>query len=186
VHAEKFQRDTLNVDMTPLYDRFLPHLPESGHILDAGCGPGRDGRAFLERGFRITAFDASSVMAKLAEKHIGQPVEVMRFQDIEWTNRFDGVWACTSLLHVPRAELPDVLCRLTRTLKSGGVLFASFKYGCGERVDQGRHFTDLDEDALALLLDQTDDFQTIETWTSCDLRPGRESNRWLNTLLRSR
>jgi len=79
-----------------------------------------------------------------------------------------------------------VLHRLAIALKSGGILFASFKYGSGERVENGRHFTDLDEEALACLLDQTGDFQTIETWTSFDLRPGRESERWLNILLRNR
>jgi len=110
----------------------------------------------------------------------------MRFQQVEWKNRFDGIWACASLLHVPQAELPDVLHRLARALKSSGILFASFTYGSGERVDNGRHFTDLDEEALACLLDQTGDFQAIETWTSSDLRPGRESERWLNTLLRNR
>jgi ubiquinone/menaquinone biosynthesis C-methylase UbiE len=36
------------LNLTPLYARFLEQLPAGGSILDAGCGSGRDTRAFLE------------------------------------------------------------------------------------------------------------------------------------------
>jgi SAM-dependent methyltransferase len=183
-NAGTFFADTVGVDMTPLYRRFLPLLPEAAHVLDAGCGSGRDALAFAERGYRVTAFDASPALVALAESHLGRPVQCLRFQEIAWRDAFDGIWACASLLHVPAAELPDAMQRLCRALKPGGVIYASFKYGSGEREHHGRRFTDLDEPGLAALLAQVPGLDDVETWTTGDLRPGRESERWLNTLLR--
>jgi hypothetical protein len=70
----------------------------------------------------VTAFDALSALAGLASEHCGLPVEVRRFQEVDWEGRFDGIWACASLLHVSMAELPEVLRRLGRVLKPDGVL----------------------------------------------------------------
>ena len=182
-NAPVFFADTVAVAMDPLYARFLPHIPPGGHILDAGCGSGRDTVAFLERGYRVTAFDASPSLAALAERHTGQRVRVLRLQDLEWSQTFDGIWACASLLHVPAAELPAVMGRLAEALRPGGVLYASFKYGRGEREHQGRRFTDLDVAGLRALLAQVPGLTGPETWISEDLRPGRAAERWLNTLL---
>ena len=184
-NAGTFFADTVEVDMTPLYRRFLPLLPERAEILDAGCGSGRDAKTFAGLGHRLTAFDAAPALAALAERHLGQSVHCMRFQDIAWQDEFDGIWACASLLHVPAAELPDVIQRLCQALKLGGVLYASFKYGSGEREHHGRRFTDLDESGLAELLRQVRGLEPVETWITADLRPDREAERWLNTLLRS-
>lgn len=182
--TETFVLDTQTVDMVPLYAHFLPHLDANARILDAGCGSGRDARAFAERGFQVTAFDASAEMAAVAEAHLGAPVAVLRFQEIAWRQAFDGIWACASLLHVPTAELPDVMRRLGLALKPDGILYASFKYGRGEQIRNGRHFTDLEEDGLADLLEQVSLFVEVETWLTSDRRPGRESERWLNSVLR--
>ncbi|MEN9451031.1 MAG: hypothetical protein RLZZ369_90, partial [Pseudomonadota bacterium] len=59
-NAEAFFQTTAYVDMAPLYERFIKHVTPRGHILDAGCGSGRDSKAFKEMGFRVSAFDASS------------------------------------------------------------------------------------------------------------------------------
>lgn len=124
--AEAFVLDTRAVDMAPLYAHFLPHLQTDARILDAGCGSGRDARAFAERGFQVIAFDASPAMAAIAEARLGAPLAVLRFQEIAWRQAFDGIWACASLLHVPSAELPDVMHRLGRAMKPGGIRYASF------------------------------------------------------------
>ncbi len=182
-NAAAYSDATVGVDMSGLRARFLTHIPEHGHILDAGCGSGRDSRAFIDNGYRVTAFDASTQMAQLASAYIGQSVAVLRFQDAVWTERFDGIWACASLLHVSRQELSDVLRRLARALKPGGAMYVSWKYGNQERDVAGRHFTDLDESGLDILLDQVPDLHCLEHWIGSDHRAERSQERWLNALL---
>ncbi|PCM44199.1 class I SAM-dependent methyltransferase [Marinobacter sp. ANT_B65] len=96
-HAQAFLDETLYVDMSALYDSFLPHLPENAHILDAGCGSGRDSREFLARGYRVTAFDASDKLAGLASRAISHPVSVRTFDQVSEYQTYDGIWA--SALH---------------------------------------------------------------------------------------
>ncbi|MEA3640265.1 MAG: class I SAM-dependent methyltransferase [Lamprobacter sp.] len=181
--AQAFFAATVAVDMTPLYMPFLSRLEPGAAILDAGCGSGRDARAFREFGYAITAMEPSPALAALAEAHCGQPVEILRFQDLDWSERFDGIWACASLLHVSLAELPEVMGRLARALRPGGLLYASFKYGQGERERGGRRFTDINEAGLQDLLVEVPELALIETWTTADRRPGRDDERWLNVLL---
>lgn len=185
---EDFTYSTVQVtgsisDMSALYARFLFWIPTGGYLLDAGCGSGRDARAFLERGYRVAAFDASPTLARLASVYCRLPVRVLRLQEIAWCDSFDGIWACASLLHVPASELPGVLGRLAVALKPGGVLYTSFKYGRGEREQGNRHFTDLDEAGLATLLRAVPCLAEREIWVTADRRPGREAERWLNSLL---
>ena len=184
--AADFVEESRSVDMSPLYERFLALLPPGATILDAGCGSGRDTRAFLEQGYRLVACDASPAIAAMATGYTGIPVAVQRFQELTYHRRFDGIWACASLLHVPMEELPAVLVRLFRSLKPGGILYASFKYGQGERGRDGRWFTDMDEEGLSALIGQIGLFTEVATWVTGDRRPGRSGERWLNTLLRAR
>lgn len=184
-NAVEFFNDTVGVDMSALHDRFLREVPDGGIILDAGCGSGRDAKFFKDRGFRIAAFDASKVLADLASKHLGQPVSVRSFTDIREVSFYDGIWACASLLHLPLGEIPSALSRLWNALKPGGTLYLSFKEGQGEREKDGRHFTDLDDDALHRLLENLSNIEKVDCWCTSDQRPGR-SEIWLNALIRRR
>lgn len=183
-HAEAFFAETSAVDMRPLYQRFLLLLPVGAAILDAGCGSGRDLRAFREQGYRVTGFDASPSMVALARSFAGADVYCLSFSELVWRNEFHGIWACASLLHLSRADLPGILQQLATALVSDGILYASFKYGTAEREKGGRFFTDMDESQLQSLLDETGSFAPIEVWITADRRPGRDDERWLNTLLR--
>ena len=184
-NASAYVESTLHVDMQPLYQRFLPLLPKRAHILDAGCGSGRDAKHFIDHGYQVSAFDASTEIAALAEKEIGQPVQVQRLQHIQYQNQFDGIWACASLLHVPHGELANVFRCLQRALKPGGVLYASFKYGSEERDKDGRQFTDMNEAGLGQLLNEVDGFSKVDVWASEDRRSERTAEKWLNILLRA-
>lgn len=108
-------------------NRFVGLLPAHAHIVDLGCGGGHDSRAFKDAGHAVTAIDASADMAMLASARIGQNVIVCAFQDLDFEAEFDGAWASASLLHVPSCELPDILRRVRRSLRPGGLLCASFK-----------------------------------------------------------
>jgi 2-polyprenyl-3-methyl-5-hydroxy-6-metoxy-1,4-benzoquinol methylase len=141
-HAADFAARTASVDMEPIYRRFLPHIRIGGRILDAGCGVGRDTLAFADRGYDVVAIDASTEMVRLACERVGAraAVHLMRFQDVQWCNEFDGIWTCASLLHVPTASFGGIARRLTAALRAGGVWYISFKVGVGERVVGGRLF----------------------------------------------
>jgi superfamily II DNA or RNA helicase/HKD family nuclease len=181
--ADSFFSETVGVDMSELHDRFLSHLPEGGMILDAGCGSGRDSKTFLARGFRVRAFDGSTELARMAGDLIGQPARVCRFEEFEDNHRYDGVWACASLLHIAEEALPSVLARLWQTLKPLGLLYVSFKLGDGERLHGERHFTDATEPRLRGWLRGLPDIERIECWITRDVRPDRD-DQWLNGLIR--
>ena len=169
--------------MSALYAEFLPHVAQLGSILDAGCGSARDAAFFKAQGFTVSAFDASPELAELASSYLQQPVAVKTFQELNCVNQYDGIWCCASLLHVAKAELPQVFLNLQKALKPNGVLYVSFKYGDTERVHNGREFTDLTEQLLSSLLNQHTQLSIVKHWQSVDQRPGRESEVWLNALL---
>lgn len=181
-NAKEFFDGTVNVDMTPNYKDFLKQIPKNGHILDAGCGSGRDSYMFKKYGYKVTAFDASIEMCKLASNHINQEVLHMLFQEIEFENEFDGIWASSSLLHVPSNEMEMVLTKLKNSLKENGVLHASFKYGDFEGERNGRFFNDYNEETAEKLF-KSIDFKIIKTWITFDVRKNREDEKWLNILV---
>ena len=186
-HAEAFIAGTLAVQMQSLYDKFLPHLVVGSHILDAGCGSGRDSRYFLQQGFAVTALDASWPLVLHARTLTGLPVLHCRFDEFVAEQPLDAIWACASLLHVPLAELPAVMAHLTAQLTARGIFYCSFKYGSGQVSRDGRTFTNMDEAGLDALLHslplQTVPLRIFDIWQTGDLRPGRESERWLNIVL---
>lgn len=183
-NAEWFFKDSVNIDMADLYEPFLNLLPVNAHILDAGCGSGRDSLYFLNKGYKITAIDASKELSKLASELIKQPVLNISFQDIDFENEFDGVWASASLLHIPRNEINDVLNRIAKALKQNGVLYASFKYGDKEYEKEGRYFNCYDESSINELINKNKPLSLIKFWTANDNRPGQEDEIWLNCLIR--
>lgn len=183
-NAQRYFRDTHSVDMSELYKPFLALLPIGAHILDAGCGSGRDSLAFLKRGYEVTAMDASASMAELASRSIGRPVLRLSFDQIRFQERFDGVWACASLLHVPMHILPALLERFGLALKVGGVMYASFKSGEDQAVRDGRLFSNYSEDEFRRVSNTCPELELVKLWQTTDLRPERSDTIWLNVLLR--
>ncbi|OBS96134.1 SAM-dependent methyltransferase [Vibrio cyclitrophicus] len=181
-NAQEFFDGTINVDMASLYSQFIPLIPKSGLVLDAGCGSGRDSKAFKQLGFRVHAIDASEVLARLAEDEINQQVEITTFQQFTSPERFDAIWACASLLHVSMSELPSAVENLSNHLKPKGVFYCSFKYGNDEVERNGRRFTDLNESLLEEVIFGAG-ITVLKTWCTSDLRKGRESEKWLNAIL---
>ena len=182
-NAADFVLATDQIDMTALYAEFLPLVKPGGHILDAGCGSGRDASYFKQQGFSVSAFDASSALAEIASQRLKQPVAVQQFEQLNDHELYDGIWCCASLLHVATQQLPAVLSRLQQAMKPGAVLYASFKYGSTDRFNNGRHFTDLDETSLFNLLSQLPELRLVKSWQSRDQRPDRAEDIWLNALI---
>ncbi|MEO1814537.1 MAG: class I SAM-dependent methyltransferase [Acetobacterium sp.] len=180
--AQTFVQGTIDADLRKLHRRFLKLLPIQAHILDLGCGSGRDSKAFLDAGYQVTAIDGSVGCCHLAGEYIGQPVLCQTFEELDFDAAFDGIWACASLLHVPYAELTDILRKVARALRPGGYLYASFKYGDFEGERNGRYFTDLDEERLAALIEPVVGLAMVETFVTGDVRDGRGGEKWLNVI----
>ncbi|KRA95490.1 SAM-dependent methyltransferase [Devosia sp. Root685] len=125
----------------PRLSAFLARVPAGGKILELGCGNGRDAAHMLSLGFDVEATDGTPELAAEAERRIGRPVRILRFEQLDADAAYDGIWACASLLHAPAADLVDILGRIHRALRPGGVFTASFKAGSGEGHDGlGRYF----------------------------------------------
>ena len=182
-HAQAFAAATQAVDMQALYQPFLRQLPARAAILDAGCGSGRDALYFHQQGHDVAAFDYALELVQTARAHTGLDVWHMGFEALALQQRFDGVWACASLLHCEPAHLLANVQRLLQALKPNGVLYMSFKYGAGVREHEGRVFTDMNEHSMAALLAALPESVLLEQWFSADQRP-EKSAQWLNVLLR--
>lgn len=183
IHAETFFESTVHADMSKHYEPFLKYLTKHATILDAGCGSGRDSLAFKKLGYQVIAIDASRSICDLARDYIQQEVIHMSFQEIDYTNQFEGIWACASLLHVPSIEIDIVINKFAQALKPTGVLFASFKYGDFEGERNGRYFHDLTEEKAETLF-TTKELKIENMWITKDVRPDRVDELWLNILAR--
>ena len=182
-NAAEFIAGSAEADMSDVRERFLRHIPAGGYILDLGCGSGRDALAFHRAGYNVTATDGSAEICRLASELTGLEVRCLLFEELDYVERFDGVWACASLLHVPKSEMHDVLCRVSRSLKPGGTAYLSYKYGTTEREKDGRFFSDYTEADIPSLLTDTG-LTCTEWWLSSDVRPDR-TEQWLNILARA-
>ncbi|MCB6611026.1 class I SAM-dependent methyltransferase [[Clostridium] symbiosum] len=185
-HAREFSDNTIAVDFKNMQDKFLAYLEPGSRILDFGCGSGRDTKYFLSRGYDTDASDGSEELVKIASEYTGIQVRRMLFQELDVTEKYDGIWACSSILHLPYAELADVIIRMGKALVLHGIAYTSFKYGNGEGVRNGRFFTDMTEEKITGLLNETDVFKIEEIWITSDVRPGREVEKWLNLILRKK
>jgi SAM-dependent methyltransferase len=113
----------------------------------------------------------------------------MGIHEIEFADRFDGIWACASLLHVSEKELENVLVRFHRALKRDGVLYASWKYGEAERCDGERFYCDMTEEKLRRVLARANLkareglFDCLECWVAEDSLPSGREQKWLNVVL---
>ena len=186
-HASEFCKNTLGVDMSELYVPFLREIARGGRILDAGCGSGRDSLAFIRKGYQVVSIDSSAEMVAATSRLTGQSALQMRFDEIAFGTDFDGIWACASLLHVARQDLPLTMARIVTVLKPGGVFYLSFKYGDSERMEGGRFFTDMNEFAFDQLLATQPELEPLRVWITDDVRNDRSGRqRWLNALARRR
>lgn len=185
-YAAKEFEETVNQDMSEIMREFLNYLEEGDTILDLGCGSGRDSLTLYELGYDVTPLDASSEMCKLAEIHTGLDVLQMTFEQIDFDDVFDGIWACASLLHTPKKELSGILTKIARALNEKGILYMSFKLGDFEGFRGERYFSDFTSDSISQLLRENGRFEILKLWETEDIRSGHSDVRWLNVLAKKK
>lgn len=163
--SEKFK---LFTDLKRRYEfkQFL-NLLNGKKIIDLGCGSGINSLYFYNNGLDVVSVDLSIEMIKLCKKK-GLNAMVMDIEDLEFDNEiFDGIWAVTSLLHIPKSKLKRVIKKLSLILKDNGIIFISIKEGSGEyiirdeKLGLNRFFAFWKEDEIIKLF--SDYFELIES-----------------------
>ncbi len=183
-NSQSFTSTTVGVEFSEIQDTFLGYLKEGSLILDFGCGSGRDTRYFLNKGYNVEAIDGSEEMVRIASENTGIEVRQMLFQELDEREKYDGIFACASILHVKASDLPDIMTRMHNALKKNGILYVSFKYGTFEGERNGRYFTDMTEEKFDALLREVPPFIKEQETITEDVRPGRSNEKWLNVFLR--
>jgi SAM-dependent methyltransferase len=182
-NAAEYFEHTVDIDMQDTWGNFTGLLPEGGSILDLGCGSGRDSAYFISCGFDVTAMDASKEMCDLASIHIGQDVLQLSFDEMDFNEVFDGIWACASLLHVSSDDIENILAKVIKSLKYDGILYMSFRYGEFEGERDGRYYTDYRTKTLKELISRFSNLELIEMQKHGDSRPD-SNNTWIYALVR--
>ena len=187
-NAEEYCEQTKNGDMKELYEKFLFYLPKKGKILDFGCGSGRDSKFFLENGYFVSAIDGSEKMCELATQYIGQEVKCMKFEELNEESQYDGIWACSSILHAEREKLPEILQKMMKALKKDGIIYTCFKVGDYLEIKEGKYYNYMTKETLAgLLKNKKIDLEIIDYFES-GTKPNinRPTTTWGNYIMKKK
>ena len=187
-HYNKFGRiyceRAASIDLKDTYDRFLKYFKKGSTILDAGCGPGRDTKSFLERGFIAQAIDGSEEVVKLAAEYLQKAVACVTFEEMEFNECFDGIWANASLLHFTTDELKAVFPNFISGLKPNGYWFMSFRYGKGVAKKGDIRCYLQTEDSLKDFLEQFPQLHLEEMWVVVGVNARYEPTKWINCIVK--
>lgn len=181
-YANVYFDNTVNLDMGETLERFLSYCKPGDNVLDLGCGSGRDSKVMMEHGLEATLLDASEELCTLADIYTGVEPLCMDYRDMDFDEVFHGIWACASLLHIRKAELPKMLKRIYDALKPQGVCYFSVKKGSFEGFRHERFFADYERKELVELCEGNTGFLLIDCWETTDIRMNREGD-WINILL---
>ncbi len=183
-NAKLYFEQTVEGDLKENYDKFLSKIAKKSYILDFGCGSGRDSKYFMEKGYKVKAIDGSIEMCKLASKYIDQNVECMKFDELNEENTYDAIWACSSILHVEKKELPSILSKMIRALKPNGVIFTAFKKGDGYEIKEGKYYNFLTKEELEQILNNINqNIKIIDYFETLSSTKRSEKVIWSNYIL---
>lgn len=182
-NGETFFKNTIKVDMSNIYIKFEKHLKDGNNILDLGCGSGRDTEYFLKRGYKVLPTDYSDEMVRIATKQLGKKVIKEDMRKMNYKNQFHGIWACASILHIKKDEIPEVLKRCYQALKKDGILYMSFKYGHREISVDGRHFSNFTQSSIIEMIKRLNIFEIKEIFQTKDIRE-KNNTLWINIILK--
>ena len=182
-NAIQYAEETRNSLVLDALWEFLSRMKEGGTILDYGSGSGRDSAYFLDKGFSVDSLDGSAEMKAQAERLFGIKVKLASFLSLEEKDKYDGIWAQASILHLEEHDLRVALTLIERALKRDGVFYSSFRKGEEDGYENGRWYTNMTEGRFLSFLPASLYMEKI--WESQDVRPG-VSRTWLSIICRKK
>ena len=185
-NAERYAAETFSADMSEKYQRFLPLLKKGAKILDVGSGSGRDAFYFQKHGYQVTALEPSKNLGREIRKVFSGEIVCSDIQSYQSTERYDGIWACASLIHLQEEEILCFFKKIDMYLNDNGIVYTSGKSGISTgEVEDGRFFLEFTEQLVEKILTVNKQLQLEQLWYTEDVR-GRRGFRWLNVVLRLR
>ncbi len=185
-HAIEFYKKTITSDLADNYKAFEKYLAPQSHILDAGCGVGRDSKYFISQGYKITAFDASIEMVTIAKKETGIETKVLTFQQMNFIQEFDAVWSQASLIHVPYNETRNIYRKIHQSLKPRGIFYSSYKYGNNLVSTAERDFWNMDEKKILPYINGIFDILRLYRYDKISRTHSGKQNSWLICIARKK
>ena len=182
-NAIQYAEETRNSLVLDALWEFLSRMKEEGTILDYGSGSGRDSAYFLDKGFSVDSLDGSAEMKAQAEILFGIKVKLASFLSLEEKDKYDGIWAQASILHLEEHDLRVALTLIERALKRDGVFYSSFRKGEEDGYENGRWYTNMTEGRFLSFLPAS--LYVEKIWESQDVRPG-VSRTWLSIICRKK
>ena len=182
-NAIQYAEETRNSLVLDALWEFLSRMKEGGAILDYGSGSGRDSAYFINKGFSVDSLDGSAEMKAQAERLFGIKVKLSSFLSLEEKEKYDGIWAQASILHLEEHDLRVALTLIERALKRDGVFYSSFRKGEGDGYENGRWYTNMTERRFLSFLPAS--LYVEKIWESQDVRPG-VNRTWLSIICRKK
>ena len=182
-NAIQYAEETRNSLVLDALWEFLFRMKEGGTILDYGSGSGRDSAYFLDKGFSVDSLDGSAEMKAQAERLFGIKVKLASFLSLEEKDKYDGIWAQASILHLEEHDLRVALTLIERALKRDGVFYSSFRKGEEDGYENGRWYTNMTEGRFLSFLPAS--LYVEKIWESQDVRPG-VNRTWLSIICRKK
>lgn len=184
INAKRYAAETFSADMSEQYQRFLPLLREQAKILDVGSGSGRDACYFQKQGYQVTALEPSKNLCKEIVEVFSGEVVCSDIQNYQPDKRFDGIWACASLLHLQEKEVLSFFEKIDLYLNDEGIVYISGKNGIPtEKAVDGRYFLEFTEELTEKILAVNERVRMEQLWYTGDVN-GREGFRWMNVIFR--
>lgn len=185
-NAERYAAETFFADMSEQYQRFLPLLKKGAKILDVGSGSGRDAFYFQKHGYQVIALEPSKNLGREIRKVFSGEIVCSDIQSYQPAERYDGIWACASLIHLQEEEVLCFFKKIDMYLNDNGIVYASGKSGISTgEVEDGRFFLEFTEQLVEKILTVNKQLQLEQLWYTEDVS-GRRGFRWMNVVLRLR
>lgn len=181
-NADSYITDTMDVDMTDIYDVFEKYVSKGSKVLDLGFGSGRDTLHFLNKGYEVVSIDFSKELVKRAKKIMPNEVRLLDFHYLDYNAEFDAIWACASLLHSSESALRPVLNRCIKALKANGILYMSLKKGKGILFSDSRSFLCVEAFLMEEIFNDIEGLVIKELWVTEDARCNKY-DKWVNIII---